>query len=76
MVFDPLFLLFRTCVDGSDAIMNDPDAMGDDDIPLRDNMTESPLLEDRTSSQRNRALVAVVALSMLCYAQSERSNNV
>lgn len=59
----------RTCVNSSDAIINDPDTIGNDDIPpLRDNMTEPSLLEDWTTSHRNRALVAVVALAMLCYA--------
>lgn len=61
--------LIRTCVNSSDIIIDDPDAINFHGIlPLRDNMTESPLLKDRTTSQRNRALVAVVALGMLCYA--------
>lgn len=54
--------------------MNDPDVMGDEDVSLCNNMTEPPLLEDQTSSQHNHALVAVVALSMLYYAQSEHFN--
>lgn len=32
------------------------------------------LFEDRTNRQRNRPLIAVVALAILCYAQSERCN--
>lgn len=54
--------------------MADSDAIGNNDILLRDHMTEHLVLEDQTTSHRNRALVAVVALLMLCYAQSERSN--
>ncbi len=30
--------------------MNDPDAMGDKNVPLRNNMIEPPLLEDWTNS--------------------------
>ncbi len=47
--------------------MNDPDIMGNEDVPLRNNMTEPPLLEDWTSFQSNRTLVAFVALSILSY---------
>ncbi len=37
-------------------------------------MTESPWLEDWTNSQRNCTLIVVVALGILCYAQSKWSN--
>lgn len=66
--------IFCICVDGSDAIINDPDVIDDKDVLLYDNITKPPLLEDRTSLQRNCALVAVVALSMLWYVQNECSN--
>lgn len=45
----------------------------DDPFPLHDNMTNPPQLEKRTSPTRNRPLIAVVNLAMLCYAQNERS---
>lgn len=60
--------LLCKCVDSSDAIMANLDAMGNDNISMRDHMTERPLLKDRTTFQHNCALVAVLALSMLCYA--------
>lgn len=44
--------------------MNDSDAMGDKDIFLHNNMTETLFLEDSTSFQDNYAIVAVIALSM------------
>lgn len=43
-------------------------------LPLRNNMTEPPLLKDQTISQRDSALIAVVALEILYYAQSEHFN--
>lgn len=47
-----LDLHLRTCVNNSDAIINDPDTIGNDDIPpLRDNMTGPSLLEDWTTSK-------------------------
>ncbi len=66
--------LLHKCVDSSNAIMADLDAMSNDNIPLRDNMTEPLPLKDWTNSQCNFALVAVVALLMLCYIRSERFN--
>lgn len=54
--------------------MADSDVMGNNKILLCDHMTEHLLFENQTTSQRNCALVAVVALLMLCYAQSEHSN--
>ena len=54
--------------------MADPDVMNNNDIPLHNNMTEPPLLEDQTISEHNCALYAVVALLMLCYAQNKRFN--
>ncbi len=67
--------LICTCVDNSETIIKDPDLIDLHSIPpLRDNMTEPPLLEDWTTFQRNCALITVVALGMLCYTQSKRSN--
>lgn len=37
-------------------------------------MTEPPLLENQTISQRSRNLILVVALEMLYYAQIDRFN--
>lgn len=55
--------LICTCVNSSETIIDNPDAIDLYGIPpLCDNMTEPSLLEDRTTSQRNRALIAVVAL--------------
>lgn len=54
--------------------MADPNAMGNDNIPLCNNMTELVLLKDQTTSQRNHALVAVVVLLILCYVQNKRFN--
>ncbi len=47
-------------------MINNLGTMGDKDVLLRDNVTELPLLEDRTSSQHNCVIVAIVALSILC----------
>ena len=67
--------LICTCVDSSATIINNPDSIELHGIlPLRDNMTEPPLLKDQTTSQCNRTLIAIVALRMLCYIQSKRSN--
>lgn len=38
--------LLRICVDGSDTIINDPNAIDNKNVPLCNNMTEPPLLED------------------------------
>lgn len=67
-------VLLYIYIDSSNTIMNDPDAMSDKEVFLSNNITELLLLEDQTSSQYNRVLVAVVALLMLCYSQSECSN--
>lgn len=54
--------------------MDDPDAMGNNDIFLYNNITEPPLFEDRTISWCNCALVVVMAPSILCYAWNKRFN--
>ena len=54
--------------------MANSNVMNNNDIFLYNNMTETPLLENQIISQHNYALFAVVALSMLCYAQSKRFN--
>lgn len=62
-------------MNSSETIIDDLDLIDFHDIfLLRDNMTESLLLEDRTTSQRNRAMIANLALAMLCYARSKRFN--
>lgn len=67
--------LLRACVDSHDGIIDDPAETDNEGFPpLRNNMRGPPPLEERTSSRRNRALIAVVSLAMLCYARSERSN--
>lgn len=68
--------LLRTCVVVNiNEILLDSDIESIGELPtLRDNMKKPPLLAERTDSTRNRALVAVVCMGMLCYAQNERSN--
>lgn len=67
--------LICICVNSSETIIHNSHAIDFYNIPLlRDNMTEPPLLKDQTTSQRNRTLIAVVALGMLCYARNKCSN--
>lgn len=54
--------------------MANPDAMGNNNIILYNNMTESPLFENRITSQCNYALVITIALSILCYIQNKHFN--
>ncbi len=62
-------------MNSSETIIEDSDSIDHHGIPLLyNNMTKPSLLKDRITSQRNRAWIAVVALGMLCYAQSKRSN--
>lgn len=66
--------LLYTYVNCLNVIMNDPDTMDNNNIPLCNHMIEPLLLKDRMSFQRNYTLVVVIALSILCYAQSKRSH--
>ena len=68
--------LLRACVDSHDHIIDDPNLdLADDDIPLlRDNIVNPPNLEKQNLPKRNRALISVVSLALLCYGQNERSN--
>ena len=60
--------LLRGCVDSHDHIIDDPNLDIADDISLlRDNMVDPPELEERNSSKRNRALISIVSLALLCY---------
>lgn len=62
-------------MDSLETIIKNPDSIDLYSVfSLRNNITESPLLKDRTTSQRNRALIAVVTLKILYYAQSKRFN--
>lgn len=54
--------------------MNDPDTMGNNDILLRDNMTESLLLKHQISSQHSCTLVVVIVLFILYYVQNKYFN--
>lgn len=66
--------LICTCVNSSETIIDDPDVNDLYNIsPLRNNMTKPPLLKNRTTSQCNHALMLVMALGILCYAQNKRS---
>lgn len=67
--------LLRACVDSHDRIIDDPNLDLANDIPLlRDNMINAPELEEQTLPKRNKALISVVSLALLCYARNERSN--
>lgn len=66
--------IFCICINNLNGIINNLDVISDKNISLYNNITESLLLEDWISSQHNYTLIAVVALSMLYYAQSKRSN--
>lgn len=66
--------LLYTYIDCLNVIMNDPDTMDNNNIPLCNHMTKPLLLKDRMSFQCNCTLVIVIALSILCYAQSKRSH--
>ncbi len=61
-------------MDSSDSVIPDPDVIDNDGFALHDNMRNPVLLENRTNRQRNRPLIAVIALAMLSYARSKRSN--
>lgn len=65
-------MLLRACIDSHTGILDDPDLDFADQ--LQDNMESFWILGERTNSTRNRALVSVVCLSMLCYARNERSS--
>ena len=68
-------MLLRACIDSDTGIVTNPDVDFANEIPsLRDEMDINQILKDRITPKRNRALVAVVCLSMLCYARNERSN--
>ena len=72
--------LLRCCVKGSDITLRGTEDEDAEELPeelpeLRDDMRrEDALLSNRRDATRNRALVAVVALCMLCYGRNERSN--
>ncbi len=62
-------------MDSLETIIEDPNSIEIYGIPsLCDNMKEPLLLEDRTTFQRNRALIVVMTPGILCYAQSKHSN--
>ena len=67
--------LIYTGVNSSETIIKDLDSINFYSIfLLRNNMTKPPLFEDWTTFQCNCALIVVVVLKMLCYAQSKCSN--
>lgn len=67
--------LICICMNNSEIIINNPDTNNLYDIPLLcNNMTESPLLENRITFQHNRALIVVMTLGILCYAQNKCFN--
>ena len=67
--------LLRACVDSHDHIIDNPNLDLADDISLlRNNMVDPPELEERNSSKRNRALISIVSLALLCYGRNERCN--
>lgn len=62
-------------MDSLETIIEDPNSIDFYNIPLLwNNKIKPPLLEDRTTSQRNYALIIVVALEIFYYVQSECSN--
>lgn len=67
-------ILLYKCVDSSDANIADLDAMSNNNMFLCNNMTKSLLFKDRTTFQRNCTLIAIIALSILYYAQKKCFN--
>ena len=60
--------LLRACVDSHDHIIDNPNLDLADDIPLlRNNMVDPSKLEKQNLSKRNKALISVVCLALLCY---------
>lgn len=68
------WFLLRACIDSLDNIIADPNIINNNGFLLCNNMWDPMLLEDRTNRQRNRPLITVVALAILCYAQSKCYN--
>ena len=46
----------------------------DEMVLYRENLDQFLLLNEQQNSRRNRSLIAIVALCLLCYARSEKSN--
>ena len=67
--------LLQACIDSYDHIIHYPNLDLADNIPLlHNNMVDPPELEEQNSSKRNRALISVISLALLCYSQNERCN--
>ena len=67
--------LLWACINTHERIMNNRNLYLAKNIPLFcDNMVNQPELEEQILSKRNRALISVVSLSLLCYARNERFN--
>ena len=75
--------ILRTCISSSTEVLTaDMINLADDVTPdirdkmvfYRENLDQFPLLNKRQNSWKNRSLIAIVALCLLCYAQSEKSN--
>lgn len=75
--------ILRTCTSSSTEVLSgDLTDLIDDETPdirdemvlYRENLDQFPLLGKRQNSWQNHSLIAVVALCLLCYAQSEKSN--
>lgn len=69
-----LWSLFKVIIDSSDAIIADPFDNLDQELAKLDDNLIFLLLEAKTSTHRNKLMIVVVVLCMLCYAHSERSN--
>ena len=75
--------ILRTCTSSSTKVLTaDMTDLADDVTPdIRDkmvlyqeNLNQFPLLNERQNSRRNCSLIAIVALYLLCYAQSKKLN--
>ena len=75
--------ILRTCISSSTKVLTTdatnladnvtPD-INDEMVLYRENLDQFPLLNEQQNSRRNRSLIAIVALCLLCYARSEKSN--
>ncbi len=67
--------LLQACVDSHDHIIHDLNLdLADDIFLLCNNIVDPPELEKQNLSKRNRALISVVSLALLCYGRNECSN--
>lgn len=65
----------RACVNSHDHIIDDPNLeQANENLLLYDNMINPLELEEQTLPKRNRVLISVVSLALLCYARNEHSN--